>query len=76
MIQLAVDSYLIKLTIKQLCKICIFLTSFRDRQQLQSGQAISWYFIEIWEGNWSGIRKDYTICFGLFCFDLVLQLCI
>ena len=39
--QLAFDSYLMKLTINHLYKICIFLTSFKDRQQLQSGQAIS-----------------------------------
>ena len=41
MIQLVFDSYLIKLTINHLYLICIFLTSFKDRQQLQSGQAIS-----------------------------------
>ena len=39
--QLAFDSYLIKLTINRLYIICIFLTLFKDRQQLQSGQAIS-----------------------------------
>ena len=39
--QLVFDSYLIKLTIIHLYKICIFLTSFKDRQQLQSGQAVS-----------------------------------
>ena len=60
----------------QIFRIFKCLTLLQDRKQLQSGQAISWYFREIWEGNWSGIRKDHTICFGLFCFVLVLQLCI
>ena len=41
MIQLAFDSYLIKLTINHLYIIRIVLTLFKDRQQLQSGQAIS-----------------------------------
>ena len=40
-IQLAFDSYLIKLIINHLYIISIFRTSFKDRQQLQSGQAIS-----------------------------------
>ena len=41
MIQLAFDNYLSKLTINHLYIIHIFLTSFKDRQQLQSGQTIS-----------------------------------
>ena len=41
MIQLPFDSYLIKLTINCLYIIRIFLTLFKDREQLQSGQAIS-----------------------------------
>ena len=44
------------------------LTSLQDRQRLQSGQAISEYFIVNWEGSWSGIRR--------ILFVLVLQLCI
>ena len=41
MIQLVFNSSLTKLTGKHLCKICVFLTLFRDKQQWQSGQAIS-----------------------------------
>ena len=55
-------------------KMLICLTSLQDRRRLQFGQAISLDFIENWEGNWSGIES--TIYFGLFCFVLVLQLCI
>ena len=52
----------------------IFLTSIRDRQLLQSGQALSLYFITIWEGNWLG--KDnfifVLVCFVLFwCYSCV-----
>ena len=39
----------------------------------------------IWSGNFlvlykdlgrQALEKDYLFCFGLFCFELVLQLCI
>ena len=40
------------------------LTPLQDRQQLQSGQAISWYFIENWEGSWSGIRRTLLFVLG------------
>ena len=51
-----------------------FLTPIRDRQLLRSGQALSLYFITIWEGNWSGKDKDYfvLVCFVLFwCYSCV-----
>ena len=51
----------------------IFLTSIKDRQLLQSGQALSLYFITIWGGNWSGKEKDNSILFFvLFCFGAIV----
>ena len=41
------------------------LTLITCQHQLQSGQAIPWYFITFWGGNWSGIDIR-TI---LFCFE-------
>ena len=42
------------------------LTSIVVPSSLHFGQAIPWYFITIWGGNWSGsCKKTILFCFGV-----------